>query len=611
MTPFERVIGELELRDLKVSYLGRGRAEAQCPAHDDRNPSLSITQADDKALLHCHAGCEIDDVLAAVGLAKGDLFAGNGNGNGHREIVAEYDYVDEAGSPLFQAVRFEPKDFRQRQPDGVGGWAWDLKGVRRVLYKLPGVIEAIGRGEPIYVVEGEKDVHALEKLGITATCNPMGAGKWRDEYSAALLNAKITIVADRDEEGRKHARKVAESVRGVAVELTVVEPTKGKDIADHLANGGTIGELVELQAGADEIQILSATRASTVAESISGLPFTRMGDVTANAPPEPEWVWDGYIAPGAVSLVAGRPKCGKSTLIFGLISAVLHRRQLAGRQTRGRGVLLLTEESADTLVEKARRFGIENHPRFHVLLRRQVQTPWPEVVARARDYCRDHDLDVVVVDTFDKWGGLRGDDENKSGPVLQALDPLMQAAGDGLAVTIVSHQRKASGDHGEAVRGSNALTGAVDIIVEIERVADVAHARALYGTSRFASTPEELAIELTDDGYMDRGDVDALKGRLEADQVMAVLSTEPVTSKGISEATEIPEATVRRRLEELHADGRVERTGEGRKGSPYGWKMLSATPNPLVAERKNGGPPGDEEYAEAEIERLREKWGDS
>jgi 5S rRNA maturation endonuclease (ribonuclease M5) len=593
MRPFERVIGELELCDRQVRYLGQARAQAQCPAHDDRKPSLSITeQADGRVLVHCHAGCEIEDVLAAIGLEKSDLFAYNDNG--HRDEEQVYRYLDESSKPLFEVVRFPGKRFAQRRPDGT----WGLNGARRVLYRLPKVREAAARGDKIYAVEGEKDVHALERIGVVATTNPGGAGKWRKEYSEMLRGAAVTVVADRDEPGRIHAHEVAESLQGIAAEVEVVEPAEGKDISDHLAAGKVL----------DELQILSATRGLAVAESISSLPFTLAGDVIANAPPEPDWIWDGYVAPGEVSLIAGRPKVGKSTLVFGLIAAILHGRPFVGRGTRGRGVLLLTEEGATTFAEKARAFGIANHPRFHVLLRRRTQAPWPEVVAQARAYCRQHDLDVVIVDTFDKWAGLRGDDENKSGPMLQALEPLMVASGDGLAVIVVSHQRKAAGDHGEAVRGSNALTGTVDVIVEIERVPDVAHARALVGTSRHTSTPEELAVELTDDGYVDRGDVDALKGRLEADQIVAVLPTEPVTSKEIAEATEIPEATVRRRLDELHATSRVERTGEGRKGSPYRWKMLSATANPLVAERKNGGPP--EKEAPDWVERLRAEYGE-
>jgi putative DNA primase/helicase len=122
-------------------------------------------------LVHCHAGCALDDVLAAVGLDKRDLFA---ESNGNRQIVAEYDYLDETGKLLYQVVRFEPKDFRQRRPDGAGGWEWSLKGTPRVLYRLPRVLEAVERREDIMVVEGEKDVDALEKLGIAATTNPGG-----------------------------------------------------------------------------------------------------------------------------------------------------------------------------------------------------------------------------------------------------------------------------------------------------------------------------------------------------------------------------------------------------------------------------------------------------
>jgi putative DNA primase/helicase len=90
--------------------------------------------------------------------------------------------------PLFQTLRFFPKDFRQRRPDGKGEWIWNLQGVRRVLYRLPELLAA-KNADPkrmIFVVEGEKDADALQRGGATATCNPMGAGKWRDEYAEFL-----------------------------------------------------------------------------------------------------------------------------------------------------------------------------------------------------------------------------------------------------------------------------------------------------------------------------------------------------------------------------------------------------------------------------------------
>src|SRR5208282_4186453 len=112
---------------------------ALCPAHDDKNPSLSITQgADRRVLLHCHAGCSPEAVCESIGLKLADLFPGKPERNGGpRKVVATYDYTDEGGVLLHQKLRYVPKDFSMRRPDGKGGWIRNLKGVRRVLYRLP------------------------------------------------------------------------------------------------------------------------------------------------------------------------------------------------------------------------------------------------------------------------------------------------------------------------------------------------------------------------------------------------------------------------------------------------------------------------------------------
>jgi putative DNA primase/helicase len=101
---------------------------------------------------------------------------------GGKRIVATYDYTNTNGDLLFQVARYEPKDFRQRRPDGNGGWIWKMAGVEKVLYRLPAVIAAVAAGHTIFIVEGEKAVHALESLGLAGTCSPGGAGKWRAEY---------------------------------------------------------------------------------------------------------------------------------------------------------------------------------------------------------------------------------------------------------------------------------------------------------------------------------------------------------------------------------------------------------------------------------------------
>lgn len=181
MRPAERLLERLEA----VKRLGEGRWEARCPGHDDRTPSLSISEKDDgDVLVHDHAGCSVAEVLEPIGLHPRDLFAERTNG--HREIVATYDYTDAEGKLLYQVIRFAPKDFRQRRPDGNGGWDWKLGDVQRVPYRLPRVLDAAKRGEGVWIVEGEKDVHALEERGQVATCNPGGAGKWREQYAESL-----------------------------------------------------------------------------------------------------------------------------------------------------------------------------------------------------------------------------------------------------------------------------------------------------------------------------------------------------------------------------------------------------------------------------------------
>src|SRR5262245_34599145 len=135
----ERILGSLD--GVTGEY---PQYAAKCPAHDDDHASLSVGVGEDGTiLLHCHAGttgCPLETITSKVGVRVADLFPPS-SPNGHRPlrpvIVATYDYLDEDGRLLFQVVRYSDKSFKQRQPDGKGGWIWNLKGVRRVLYRLP------------------------------------------------------------------------------------------------------------------------------------------------------------------------------------------------------------------------------------------------------------------------------------------------------------------------------------------------------------------------------------------------------------------------------------------------------------------------------------------
>ena len=219
--------------------------EARCPGHEDRRASLSISLGDDgRVLLHCHAGCETAAVLAKLGLEERDLFNGNGQAAPEKRIVATYPYQDAQGRLLFEVVRFEPKSFRQRRPDGNGGWIWNLENTPRVLYRLPEILAA----SDVFIVEGEKDVESLRKIGLTATCNPGGAGKWRLEYNEWLRGKHVVIIPDKDDPGRRHAHEIARSLYGgIAASVKLLElPGDGKDISDWLEGRDPVEAAEEL-----------------------------------------------------------------------------------------------------------------------------------------------------------------------------------------------------------------------------------------------------------------------------------------------------------------------------------------------------------------------------
>jgi hypothetical protein len=197
-----------------------------CPVHDDHHPSLDVAEAPEGSpLVICRScGATLVKVCDALGVPVADFLPAR---DGVADVewlptggkaVAVYDYEDAAGQLVQQVIRDDRKEFPQRRPDPSSktGWRWNLQGVTQVPYRLPRLLEQCQLGGIVHVVEGEKDVHAVERAGGVATTNPGGAGKWRDAYSEHLRGAgAIVIVADNDPAGLAHADDVARSLRSV------------------------------------------------------------------------------------------------------------------------------------------------------------------------------------------------------------------------------------------------------------------------------------------------------------------------------------------------------------------------------------------------------------
>jgi putative DNA primase/helicase len=236
MLPIDRVLERLD----GVKKSG-GQWVALCPAHDDHQQSLSIGNGrDDRVVMKCHAGCKTEDIVKTIGLEMKDLFVSKPKGDG---VERTYDYCDEEGKLLFQCVRRQGKQFRQRRPNGAGGWIWDLKGVPRVLYRLPELLAS--EDEWAFICEGEKSSDAIRNLGLTATTSPMGAGKWRSEYAEFLKGRKVCVLPDNDEAGRAHAQDILKTLPG-ALTLELPGLDYKEDPFDWVANGGTRDELMKL-----------------------------------------------------------------------------------------------------------------------------------------------------------------------------------------------------------------------------------------------------------------------------------------------------------------------------------------------------------------------------
>ncbi len=193
----------------KCTEYANDELRGNCPFHDDRNPSFTANRK--TGLWRCF-GCGLTGNAAQfakrVGERHYDDFGPPPTSPRQSKIIATYSYRDEHGKLLHQTLRFEPKHFSQRRPDGAGGWINNLADTRRVLYKLPEILEE----RTVYLVEGEKDADRLWSLGIPATTSAMGAKNWREEYAVSLTGTQVVILPDNDEDGEFYTRCTVHSL---------------------------------------------------------------------------------------------------------------------------------------------------------------------------------------------------------------------------------------------------------------------------------------------------------------------------------------------------------------------------------------------------------------
>ena len=565
-TPLERFLAALPQ---PAQANGRGLA-ARCPAHDDRRASLSITEADDgRVLLRCFAGCSVNAIVEAVGLEVRDLFPPREHDQASEDFEATYDYRDEQGALLSQVVRFAGKKFRQRRPDGAGGWIWNLQNVRRVLYRLP---ELKGH-ETVLVVEGEKDVESLRGIGVTATCNIGGAGKWRDEYAEQLKVAgvkNVGVVPDNDPPGEAHARQVARSCHdaGLWVKLLTLPdvPPKG-DISDWL-RGHTREDLVAL------VQTAPAFDPRQLVAAAPKLTMTSIADFLAEPEDQTEWLVNQRIPAGGVVLLAGTPKAGKSTLARNLLFAVTTGGTWLGWRVQYGAAWYISLEDKRSEIRKAfRAMGITADAPLSIFAGQPPAGLLEELSAlamRERPAC-------IVVDTLQRL--IRSRDLSDYAEVTERFAPLLKLARDtGAALILVHHASTHAQREGvlDAVLGSTAISGSVDQVFLLRRTEKY---RTLASVQRIGVDLEPIVIERDDATGLVRQvcakrDADEQEAATHILDAMRQENAEAGVTEGwIKNHVEGRTTDLPRALRALLRRGQVLRSGQGGKRDPYRYHL--------------------------------------
>jgi hypothetical protein len=575
-------LDEVVARFENVRKNGRGFM-ARCSAHDDRVASLSITPGQGgKTLLKCHAGCATEAIVASAGLRMSDLMGDRTahpsqslspvrcDGR-HEDATASYEYRNAGGDVVYVVLRFESaggvKRFEIHRPDREGGCIRNARGVDRVPYRLPELIEAIKKPRGFAVVEGEKDADRLSSLGVIATTSAGGANwPWPESWEAHFSGAPFAVViADSDAAGRKAARQRAQQLRSWGVKDVHVldlftDRNDGADVSDWLDQGHTVAELRELARNAPPAA--PATDEFQLAYDIMNEPEEYREDLVA-----------GLIPAGGLAMFVAKPKVGKTTLAYTLALAVARGEPFLERQTlKGCVLFVALEEKKQKLRDTFKRMGVASDDAlyFHASRAPEDAISW---LARA---AKRYKPKLIIVDTLQRF--VRLPDLNDYASVTNATEPVIEISrSTGAAVVFTHHANKHGTEGGDEVLGSTGLFAFVDTLVTLRRSGV---RRTVWTRQRYGEDLEESVLTMD----ASTGLIATSGTREEADQADAETKiityladqTEPVDEATIRDAVEARKSVQIAALRALVNAGRVERSGGGKKNDPYRYQVCGS-----------------------------------
>ena len=375
-----------------------------------------------------------------------------------------YPYFDADGAEAYQVCRMYPKTFRQRRPDGRGGYIYKMDGVEPLPYNLPAIMQ--NPDQPVFVVEGEQCADVLSEAGLLSTTNHGGAGKWLDAHAQHLEGRNVIVIPDNDEAGARHADKVVASLWGKAGQIKRVDlpglPDKG-DVVDFLREH-TLGELVEIVQDTPALSEAPQVSDDAVADEDGAIERyqTMRRDAVFSMPPV-EFLVDGLITDTGFTMMYGAPGTGKSFLAIDIALSVAHGVPWQGQEVKPGPVLYIAGEGIGGFGKRWKSWenhhGVKDEPDLY-LLPTAVNFREEEDIARLVATIEDigQRFSLVIVDTVAR--AIAGAEENSStdmGLFVAACDEIKALTGG--ALLAVHHAGK---DSSRGARGSTALLGAVD-----------------------------------------------------------------------------------------------------------------------------------------------------
>ena len=386
-----------------------------------------------------------------------------------------YSYFDADGAEAYQVCRMYPKTFRQRRPDGRGGYIYKMDGVEPLPYNLPGIMQ--NPDQPVFVVEGEACADALIEAGLVGTTNHGGAGKWLDAHAQHLAGRNVIVMPDNDEAGLRHADKVVASLWDKAAQIKRVDlpglPDKG-DVVDFL-RAHTLGELVEIvQRTPTLTEVPQVEEGDEADEEGAVARYQTMRRDAVFAMPPVEFLVDGLITDTGFTMMYGAPGTGKSFIAIDIALSVAHGIEWQGQEVKPGPVLYIAGEGIGGFSKRWKAWenhhGVKDEPDLY-LLPTAVNFREEEDIARLVATIEDigQKFSLVIVDTVAR--AIAGAEENSStdmGLFVAACDEIKALTGG--ALLAVHHAGK---DSSRGARGSTALLGAVDTSLMVGKSEDI------------------------------------------------------------------------------------------------------------------------------------------